>query len=90
VDWYVPCDADGYDSFNLVQKLSEPLRRFRNDRWFVLVGSLGRDGRELFRIGTEATYSPKSTATLFCFANDVILAYWNNRGELRLTVTRVA
>jgi hypothetical protein len=89
VDWFVTCDADGYESVNLVQKLSQSLRRSPGDRWFALIGSLGRDTGRLFRIGTESTYSPDSTADLFCFANDVRLAYWNNRGEVRLTVTRL-
>jgi hypothetical protein len=90
VDWFVNCDADGYDSVNLVQKLSESLRRSPGDRWFVLMGSLGRDSGRLFRIGKDSNFSPDSTADLFCFANDARLAYWNNREEVRLTVTRIA
>lgn len=89
VDWFVTCDADGYDSVNSVQRMSESLRRSPRDRWFVLVGTLGRDTGKIFRIGKDSTFAPDSTADLFCFANDVRLAYWNNRGKVELTVTRI-
>jgi len=32
--------------------------------------------------------SPKSTGLLYCFANDVSFMYWNNEGEIQLTVSR--
>ena len=89
VDWFVTCDADGYSSVNFVQKMSESLRRSPGDPWFVLMGSLGRETGQLFRIGKNSTYSPELTGTLFCFANDVSMAYWNNRGVVQLTVTRL-
>ncbi len=89
IDWTVTCDADGYDSINFVQRHSEPLRRVPSERWFVLIGSIGREDGEVFRIGTETTYSPRSSGELFGFANDVSLAYWNNHGTVRLTVTRL-
>jgi hypothetical protein len=89
VDWFRTCDADGYDSVNWVQEMSESLRRSPRDRWFVLIGSLGRGTGRLFRIGKDSIFSPDSTADLFCFANDVALAYGNTRGNVELTVTRV-
>jgi hypothetical protein len=89
VDWFVTCDADGYDSVNLVQKLSESLRRSPRDRWFALMGCIGRGTGKLFRIGTGLSLAPDSSGDLFCFANDAPLAYWNNRGAVQLTVRRI-
>jgi hypothetical protein len=88
IDWFVTCDAEGYESINAVQRLSESLRRAPSERWFALMGTIDRDTRGLFHIGREAIFSPCSSGVLCCFANDVSLAYWNNFGAIRLTVTR--
>ena len=45
---------------------------------------------EQFLIGEEATYVPNRSGYLRAFANDSILAYGNNRGSLKLTVSRLA
>ena len=89
IDWKKSCDANGYDSINRVQQFSERLRRVPGERWFTLIGSIGRDGRELFPIGADRAYSPRTSGNLFCFANDVRIAYWNNHGTIMLTVMRV-
>jgi hypothetical protein len=89
IDWKVTCDANGYASINSVQRLCEPLRRSPSERWFVLIGSLDQARGSSFRIGTETNFSPDRTATLFCYANDAVLAYWNNHGAVRLSVSRV-
>lgn len=88
IDWTITCDADGYDSQNLVQRMSENLRRAPHERWFALMGALTRDDNAVFRIGREHFFIPETSGELLCFANDVSVAYWNNHGQLRLTVTR--
>ncbi|GMU28352.1 MAG: hypothetical protein AMXMBFR17_18920 [Candidatus Jettenia caeni] len=87
-DWNIVCDADGYISPNLLLRATEWLRRVPKECWFTLIGSLDGDKDTCFRIGVEARISPKLTGTLYCFANDINLMYWNNRGEIQLTVTR--
>jgi hypothetical protein len=89
VDWTITCDADGYESSNLILRVSEPLRRVPDKRWFALIGSTGKKDGEVFLIGTDSLYTPRTTGELLCFANDVILAYCNNHGAVTLTVTRV-
>lgn len=88
-DWTITCDANGYESANLVQRLTECLRRAPRERWFALIGSIGCKGDQLFLIGTDSTYNSRVTGELFCFANDVSAARFNNHGKLELTVTRV-
>ena len=87
-DSTILCDADGYASPNFFLRASEWLRRAPKERWFALIGTIEQDENTAFRIGIEATMSPKSTGLLYCFANDVSFMYWNNEGEIRLTVSR--
>lgn len=89
VDWYIPCDADGFASPNPAFWPFEWLRRAPAERWFALVGALERDPRTMFLIGAQRTVIAPASGELTCFANDVWLAYWNNRGALQLTVERV-
>lgn len=89
LDWTIACDADGYESANLIQRIAEPLRRVRTERWFVLMGALTRYDAAAFRIGKETIATPNASGELFCFANDVWFAYCNNHGALRLRVTRI-
>jgi hypothetical protein len=88
VDWFVTCDADGYDSLNWIMTLCEPLRRSPRDRWFVLMGSLGRGTGKLFRIGRirppRRIRQPISSAS-------PTTARWptGTTGRVELTVTRI-
>jgi hypothetical protein len=43
---------------------------------------------ESFLIGNGATRRPTQSGYLFCFANDAWNFYQNNRGSVRLAVTR--
>ena len=70
--------------------------------WFCLVGLVAnnvpapkKDERQkierlphqVFRIGDKASFKPKKSGYLYCFANDAWHAYENNRGSVRLTVS---
>lgn len=68
--------------------------RYGNTDWFALVGVIangaGTDddwNQEQFIIGSERDFRPKKSGYLYCFANDAWLAYENNRGSVRLTVS---
>jgi len=86
-DWYIPTDADGYTRETL--RPFEFLRRVPDQNWLKLIGTIGRDEKSPIIIGSAVTnFSPSKSGELLCFANDVGWMYWNNRGSLRVTVTR--
>lgn len=89
-DWKILTDADGFDSPGAYMRLFERLRRVRDQPWFRLIGSIDRDMSTAVAIGSDGTLTPETTGELICFANDVPRTYWNNRGEVTLTVTRTA
>jgi hypothetical protein len=42
-----------------------------------------------FVIGRQClAFKPKRSGTLWCFANDVPVMYWNNSGSIKLTIKR--
>jgi hypothetical protein len=87
-DWFILCDACGYERAYL--KPSEWLRRFPEANWFALIGSIEKDKQTFFYIGKERAFSPSQTGRLYCFANDVPFAYWNNKGSIQVCVTRLS
>lgn len=86
-DWTITSNADGYESPNFLLKLSEGLRRMPNSPWFSLIGSIDKAQDSFFLIGTNKQFIAPKTGRLYCFANDVIIAYGNNRDSIQLTVT---
>lgn len=88
-DWTITCGGEGYESPNLFLRLGEFLRRLPQEPWFALIGSIEKDNQTFFRIGEERVFSPSKTGRLYCFANDLSIAYGNNRGSLQLLVTRL-
>ena len=93
-DWFTVCDADGWSYSGLLSPLNLLLleatkwsRRVPEERLFTLIGSIDQKV-PYFGIGVEARIAPASTGTLYCFANDASFAYWNNWGEIQLTITR--
>jgi hypothetical protein len=86
-DWTITCNADGFDSPNLFLRLSEGLRRMPHAPWFSFIGSIDKDKQSFFLIGTNKKFTAPKTGRLYGFANDVIIAYGNNRGSIQLTVT---
>jgi hypothetical protein len=88
-DWWIECDAEGYASPNLIFKVFEGLRRSPRSRWFALIGAINADEHTQFEIGTECTLIASASGSLTCFANDGARAYWNNRGSVQLSVSRI-
>jgi hypothetical protein len=75
-------------------------RRHEDYPWFCLVGSIANDinpdvsgtplRHEHFKIGESiASFSPAKSGYFYAYANDAWHFYSNNRGSLRLTVTRI-
>ena len=44
----------------------------------------------IFHVGQSVTFRAIYTGSLICFANDAHSEYWNNQGQLNVTVTRVS
>jgi hypothetical protein len=84
-DGHVPCDADGHDIWYL--KLARFKRRVPEANWLALIGST--NGEDPFLIGMRNTYTAIRNGQLVCFANDAGFGYGNNKGWLRLQVTRI-
>jgi hypothetical protein len=87
-DWWIKCDADGFDSPHLLLKVFEGLRRSPRSRWFALIGAINEGKPMQFEIGKDRTLVMPVSGILTCFANDTMGAYWNNSGSVQLTITR--
>jgi hypothetical protein len=85
-DAAITCSADGFTSPTAFMGAWEWARRARSVNWFLLMGSI--DKRTLFSIGTHLVKTMTEGGSLFCYANDVITMYWNNRGSVRLKISR--
>jgi hypothetical protein len=90
VDWFIPHGPEGDPSDRFYMKMFEHLRRMKNENWFELIGALNSDIGTAFPIGSGCNYTAKVGGELTCFANDVEGFYFNNYGQVMLTVTRMA
>jgi hypothetical protein len=79
---------EGYDSRKWYMHAAEWLRRYRQAKWFALIGCVGRDRNTTFVIGRGATLNAKKPGVLVCYANDVPWFYFNNKGTVTLTIRR--
>jgi hypothetical protein len=89
VDWYIPHGPEGDPSDSFYLKAVEHLRRMPKENWFELIGALNSDIATAFPIGKGCEYTAQATGELTCFANDVEGFYFNNYGQVLLTVTRI-
>ena len=101
--WYdasIACDEMGWDRetqelgiSELFIKLSEGRRRHPDAKWFELIGAIGTNDHNLFRIiehtDENSIFSPKTDGELQFFANDLDRMYGNNRGFITVNITRV-
>lgn len=90
VDWFIPHGPEGDPSENFYMRAFEPLRRMKSENWFELIGALNSDIATAFSIGKGCDETAQATGELTCFANDVEGFYFNNYGQVTLTVTRTA
>jgi len=90
VDWFIPHGPEGDPSDSFYMKAFEPFRRMKNENWFELIGALNSDMTTAFPIGKARDYEAQSSGELTCYANDVEGFYFNNYGQVTLSVTRTA
>ena len=88
VDWFIPHGPEGDPSDSFYMKAFEPLRRMKKENWFALIGALNSDIASAFLIGAGCNYAAQTSGELTCFANDVEGFYFNNYGQVTLSVTR--
>lgn len=65
-------------------------KRFPKANWYVIVGSVGKEKSNFFKIGQKVEHYIFSTIKedeFHCFANDVNGFYFNNRGKLTLKIS---
>lgn len=87
-DWYIDAQADGYDRAWL--KPFTGLKVKPAAHWLTLLGDIDQEKATTFIIGEslETWIAPKN-GVLYCFANDIPVMYWNNRGAVELTCTEL-
>lgn len=74
---------------NFVQRIAVPLLRFANGRYMTLIGCIDKNMDSAFVIGDNVEITAPTSGRLWCFANDVRLAYGNNSGSINLRVERL-
>jgi hypothetical protein len=87
VDFYIPSSPNGF--FFLPERLVKRFLRHPPANFFALIGSLNRSPNQQFFIGEQCKYKAEVAGRLFCFANDVPGFYWNNWGNVDLTIKRI-
>lgn len=83
-DFFSETDADGYVSWYMSSY--NCMKRSKNNKWFSLIGSIDKNND--FLIGKENKIVFQQSGKLYCYANDIKGFYWNNFGQITLTMTR--
>jgi hypothetical protein len=91
-DWFVKNGPEGSTTFLqkiLRHRLRFPPTRHPRAEFFTLIGTIGESLDNAFVIGAGPCEFPAAISGEFvCFANDLWSAYWNNKGEMRLSIAR--
>jgi len=91
IDLVIASGPEGNAGPVWAQRLVAHRLRAPGQPYFTLIGALDRDPATIFPIGAQLSgWAPPRTGQLTCFANDVPLMVWNNRGSVRLTVAPAA
>lgn len=85
-DWWIPSGPKGY--FNFLLWFAPP--RLKGVNCFALCGTIGQDEQHHFHIGEKLErYEVPVAGELYFFPNDAYDYYDNNKGSIRLTMTRL-
>jgi len=74
-DLLMKCDADGYTS--LYMSLYNKWKRSKENNWFALMGSINQTNDFLIGKTNQKTFDESGKL------------FWNNFGEISLTITRI-
>jgi len=93
-DAMITCGPSGWDgaSGGFFSRALLPLLRVKKlgghtMRYHSLIGCVGKSLDHAFLIGDGCAVRPAVDGELFAFANDAWLLYWNNQGEIAVTVS---
>ena len=91
-DLFHKSSATGYSAAYL--KWFERWRRVPDAKWFSVIGQIDDLQDTQFDIGKliedDSPYEATATGVLHCFANDLWIMYWNNRGAIDLGVEELS
>ena len=90
--WYdagLRSDPGGNSEPILLQRIFARFLRMPGEHYFTLIGAFDRDPATTFPIRNGIEFLAPRSGRLTCFANDVGWAYWNNCGEVTLTVKQI-
>lgn len=73
---------------NLVGYLAGFLKRSDKANWYALIGTIGESDQDSFAISPKSVVMAKGGELVF-YANDMQGRYFNNRGFIKLNVTRI-
>jgi len=76
-------------TYQFLGQLVSPYRRSDKSKWYALVGSIGLKEDDVFFASDTDSVEMQNTGTLYFYANDKEGRYFNNRGTLSLTLSRV-
>jgi hypothetical protein len=95
-DSSIHVDAEGYSSDaevlgakRVLFRSVERWRRAPDHRWFALMVALEHDSATSFSVGLTKTWVAPAAGSLAAFANDLPFMYWNNAGEIALSIERI-
>jgi hypothetical protein len=86
-DGCIDADSSGYERWWLAA--FKPFRRVPSAAWFALIGTVGRQPAARCAVGKSCQWLAPATGELVCFANDVPIMYWNNRGSILVKVKKL-
>lgn len=86
IDLFFLTNADGYSQ--PILDIVGFLKRAPNHDWFKLIGSIDR--QKNYPVGMSGIITATESGTLEFYANDVWCFYWNNIGNVMVTVTRIS
>ncbi|MBO9621067.1 MAG: hypothetical protein J7539_18775, partial [Niabella sp.] len=91
-DWFINTSAEGYcNPLAILVGL-----RVKHVKCFCLCGAYNRDDKTAFEIGLNKlitipdTIKGTSLLKLYFFANDSKGYYWNNRGQIEISIGRMS
>jgi len=71
-------------------KIFENFRRMPSANWFSMIGAIEKNKKTFIDIGAmvknNQVYTATATGYLWCFANDLSIAYINNKGSIFLKI----
>jgi hypothetical protein len=95
-DSWITCGPEGWEGSigKFSSHMLSALLRVRElggtpQRYFALIGCVGKSLQHAFLIGNGCEIVPLVDGELFAFANDAEVAYGNNHGQIVVTVREI-